>query len=134
MAITHIDGDDEMGGGDTLFQILIVLFIIMIVVSIGTIGYRIFGEMEWIDAFHNGAMVFTSTSLINPIHAYNGKIFSAFYNLLCGIFVLIIIGVIVRRGLTAAGISGTTRSESDGNGDDDDCDSDCDTDVFEYYK
>ena len=145
MAITHVDGEDESEGGDTLLQILIVLFIIMLVVSVGTIGYRVFGEMEWIDAFHNGAMVFTSTSLINPVTAYNGKIFSAFYNLMSGIFVLVIIGVIVRRGLTAAGISSlgisnnssdnksnnSSDNKSNNNDDSDDSDSEY-TSVFDY--
>jgi len=136
MAITHVDGEDETDEGDTLLLILMALFIIMIVVSIGTIGYRVFAEMEWIDAFHNGAMVFTSTSLINPVTSYNGKIFSAFYNLMSGIFVLVIIGVIVRRGLTAAGISSAGKSnDSDNNNNDSDSDSYCDneyTSVFDY--
>ena len=123
MAITHVDGEDEFGGGDPLFLILLVLFIIFIMVTIGTIGYRIFGEIEWIDAFHNGAMIFTSTSLVTPIDTYNGKIFSAFYNLLSGIFALIIIGIIVRRGLMVIGISTTTPQNNKQN-DSDDSDSD----------
>ena len=130
MAISHVDGEDETDEGDTLLLILMALFIIMIVVSIGTIGYRVFAGMEWIDAFHNGAMVFTSTSLINPVTAYNGKIFSAFYNLMSGIFVLVIIGVIVRRGLTAAGISsvGVSNNNDDNNSNNDNDNGNCNND------
>ena len=86
---------------DPLLIILTVLFIMFIVVSIGTIGYRIFGKIAWIDAFHNGALVFTATSVIAPVNTYNGKIFSAFYNLFSAIFVLVILGIIFRKGLDA---------------------------------
>nr|QBK91529.1 MAG: uncharacterized protein LCPAC302_01490 [Pithovirus LCPAC302] len=129
MGISNIDGDDEIEGADPLLQFLIVLFIILLIVSVGTIGYRIFAELEWIDAFHNGAMVFTSTSLVVPVKTYIGKIFSSFYNLLSGIFVLIIIGVIVRRGLRGAGIS-TIPTTSNNNDDDDSKDY---TNVFDIY-
>lgn len=106
----HVDGADETIGQDPLLSIFIVLFIVFLIVTVGTIGYRVFGDLSWIDSFHNGAMVFTSTSLVVNVDTYNGKIFSAFYNLLSGIFVLVIIGVIVRRGLDEAGISTTIDS------------------------
>lgn len=86
---------------DPLLIILIVLFIMFIVVTIGTIGYRIFGKIAWIDAFHNGALVFTATSVITPVYTYEGKIFSSFYNLFSAIFVLVILGIIFRKGLDA---------------------------------
>jgi len=105
MGISNIDGENENVGGDPLLLILIALFILFMIITVGTLGYRVFGKVAWIDAFHNASMVLTSTSLVTPIKNYNGKIFSSFYNLLTGIFVLVIIGVIIRRSLVESGIS-----------------------------
>ena len=105
MGINNIDGNKETTGDDPLLLILTALFILFMIITVGTIGYRIFGRIAWIDAFHNASMVLTSTSLVDPINKYNGKIFSSFYNLLTGIFVLVIVGVIIRRSLVESGIS-----------------------------
>lgn len=86
---------------DPLLTILIVLFIIILIVSIGTIGYRIFAHQEWIDAFVNGALVFTATTLVEPVTTYEGKVFTGIYNLLSGIFVLILLGVVLSGALQA---------------------------------
>ena len=116
--INHLDGHNKKkdnNNDDILLLFLLTFLIIFIMVTIGTLGYRVFGNLKWIDAFHNGAMVFTSTSLIVPVETYHGKIFSAFYNILSGIFVLVIIGVVVRRGLVAAGISSEPSSSNNNN-------------------
>jgi flagellar basal body-associated protein FliL len=84
---------------DPLLTILIVFLLIILIVSIGTIGYRIFANMAWIDAFHNGALVFTATTVVNPIETYEGKIFSAIYNILSAVFVLVLLGIILRTAL-----------------------------------
>lgn len=84
---------------DPLLTILIVLFVIILVVAIGTIGYRIFAHQEWIDAFVNGALVFTATTLVEPVNTYEGKVFTGIYNILSGIFVLILLGVILSGAL-----------------------------------
>ena len=84
---------------DPLLTILIVLFVIIYIVSIGTIGYRIFAGQEWIDAFVNGALVFTATTLVEPVNTYEGKVFTGIYNLLSGVFVLVLLGVILSQAL-----------------------------------
>lgn len=81
---------------DPLWTILVILFIIMLVVSVGTLGFRIFAKQKWIDSFVNGALVFTATTVVEPVTTYQGKVFSAIYNLISGIFVLILLGVILR--------------------------------------
>jgi biotin transporter BioY len=60
------ENDPKPPRGDPLLTFLTVLFVIILVVAVGTIGFRIFAEQEWIDAFVNGALVFTSTSIITP--------------------------------------------------------------------
>lgn len=135
MGINNIDGSNETVGDDPLLLILTALFILFLIITVGTLGYRVFGRVAWIDAFHNAAMVLTSTSLVTPIKRYNGKIFSAFYNLLTGVFVLVIVGVIIRRSLVESGISTATPTvalnPNDNCSDDDDCETD--SDVFSSY-
>ena len=80
---------------------------IFLILIIGTLGYKIYGKLKWIDSFHNASMVLTATSLITLVDSYEGKIFSSFYNLLTGIFVLVIIGVVIRKALSEMGISNT---------------------------
>jgi hypothetical protein len=112
MGINNLDGRNEKGG-DPLLLIFVALFILLLIVTIGTIGYRIYGRIAWIDAFHNAAMVLTSTSLVTPVTDYDAKIFSAFYNLMSGIFVLVIIGVVIRKSLTLSGISDVPDNDND---------------------
>ena len=138
MGINNIDGNNETAGDDPLLLILTALFILFMIITVGTLGYRVFGRVAWIDAFHNAAMVLTSTSLVTPIKRYNGKIFSAFYNLLTGVFVLVIVGVIIRRSLVESGISTATPTVNNNNNNNNDyeTDDDCDTnssDVFSSY-
>lgn len=112
MGIKHADTDDiGKEEDDPLFLLLIILLILSIIIGIGTIGYRIFGNMEWIDAFHNGSMVLTSTSLVTMVNTYHGKIFSALYNLFTGVFVILIIGVILRRALDQTDITSNSTNE-----------------------
>ena len=109
MGINNIDGEDEEGG-DVAFFLLLAFIILFLIITIGTIGYRIFGELSWIDSFHNGSMVLTSTSLVTRVQTYTGKIFSSFYNILSGIFILIILGVVVRKALSDADISNPSKN------------------------
>lgn len=108
MGINNLDGEDENATGiETMSLILLALFILFLILTIGTIGYRLYGKLKWIDSFHNASMVLTATSLITIVDSYEGKIFSSFYNLLTGIFVLVIIGVVIRKALSEMGISNT---------------------------
>ena len=86
---------------DPLLTILTVLFIVILIVATGTIGFRIFAHQEWIDAFVNGSLVFTDTSLIAPVHTYEGKIFMSIYNIISGVFILVLLGIVLSGGLDA---------------------------------
>ena len=129
MAIGTAGKNVTKSRSDPLLLILIVLFVVMLIVGIGTIGYRIFAEIEWIDAFHNGALVFTATSEVTPITTYNGKIFSSIYNLLSGIFVLVLLGVILRGALVQFDQTDNTDNQND----DYDSNDDCSDLIDDYY-
>lgn len=95
----HIQSEDsnDLDNLNTTELFIILVTIMVLVILVGTLGYHIFGDMSWIDAFHNGSMILTSTSLVTPVNTYEGKLFSSFYNLFCGIFIIVIIGIIVRK-------------------------------------
>jgi hypothetical protein len=51
----------------------------------GTLGYRYFGELAWIDAFHNACMILTGMGPVAEMKSTTAKLFSSFYALYSGI-------------------------------------------------
>jgi len=74
---------------------LIIVLIVSIFITIGTIGYHMFGKNTWINVFHNASLIFPGCGLAHPLKADTGKIFSSIYALVSNLVVLIIIGFIV---------------------------------------
>jgi hypothetical protein len=73
-----------------LFSLTILLFSI----GIGTVGYHIFGELPWIDAFLNASMILTGMGPVDHLDTNAGKIFSALYALFSGISFLTFVAVL----------------------------------------
>jgi len=70
---------------------LIVLFFST---GIGVMGYHFFGELSWIDAFLNAAMILTGMGPVDHLNTDNGKLFAAFYALFSGISFLTFVAVL----------------------------------------
>jgi|OpeIllAssembly_1097287.scaffolds.fasta_scaffold27925_3 hypothetical protein len=69
-------------------QIQYLAFALMILLSslgIGTVGYHVFGNLEWIDAFLNASMILAGMGPVDKLEADGGKVFSALYALLSGV-------------------------------------------------
>lgn len=63
---------------------------------LGILGYKIFGEMGWIDAFVNAAMILGGMGPVTPeLKTNNGKIFAGIYALYCGLIVLICMSILI---------------------------------------
>jgi hypothetical protein len=81
------------------------LILITLSQGIGTVGYRIFGHLRWIDSFYNAAMILTGMGPVNEMTTNAGKLFASFYALFSGIVFLSTIAVflspIVHRFLHA---------------------------------
>lgn len=74
----------------TLFSMVILLFSI----GVGTVGYHIFGELNWIDSFLNASMILTGMGPVDHLNTSAGKIFSALYALFSGISFLTFVAVL----------------------------------------
>src|SRR5262245_5283884 len=64
-------------------------------VSIGTIGYRTIGRLEWIDAFLNASMILSGMGPVDPMPSTAAKLFSAFYALFSGLVFVGVVGVVL---------------------------------------
>jgi hypothetical protein len=65
-------------------------FIAAIAVGIGTLGYHIFAELNWIDSFLNASMILSGMGPVDKLTTTPAKLFAALYALFSG---LVFIGV-----------------------------------------
>ena|ERR1044071_7448471 len=63
--------------------------------SIGIAGYHWFGELSWIDAFVDAAMILSGMGPLSTLHTTGGKIFAGCYAIYCGIALIATTGVIL---------------------------------------
>jgi hypothetical protein len=71
------------------------LVLILAAVLAGTMGYRVFGRLGWIDAFLNAAMILGGMGPVDRMESTAGKLFAAFYALFSGLFFLAVISVVI---------------------------------------
>ena len=71
------------------------LLLIVVSVGIGTVGYKILGNMGWIDGFYNACMILTGMGPVSQMESDAGKIFASFYALFSGIAFLTTIAVLL---------------------------------------
>jgi len=64
---------------------LFALMVVFISVAIGTIGYRLSGDLTWLDSFHMACMILTGMGPVVVLEDPAAKIFSSFYALYSGI-------------------------------------------------
>lgn len=62
---------------------------------IGSVGYRHFGEMSWIDALLNAAMILTGMGPVDSMTTTGGKLFATFYALYSGVAFLTMMAVVL---------------------------------------
>jgi hypothetical protein len=68
--------------------------ILVLSIGIGMVGYHNFGELPWIDAFLNAAMILTGMGPIDHLKTDSAKLFAAFYALYSGVAFLTFVGVL----------------------------------------
>ncbi|HVU17289.1 MAG TPA: hypothetical protein VHD32_10200 [Candidatus Didemnitutus sp.] len=69
------------------------LVLIAISLLIGIVGYHFIGELAWIDAFVDAAMILSGMGPVSPLHSNSAKLFAGFYALYCGIALLSTAGI-----------------------------------------
>lgn len=86
-----------------LANLLVASIVLFISVLMGTVGYRHFFELSWVDSFYNASMILTGMGPVDKAINSGGKIFASFYAIYSGVAFLtcvaIILGPIVHRFL-----------------------------------
>ncbi len=78
---------------------LIVVGLIAAAVGAGAAGYHYFGDLPWLDATLNAAMILTGMGPVNPMVTPGGKVFAIFYALFSGVFFLTVVAVLLAPAL-----------------------------------
>ena len=79
-----------------LKNILLASTILFISLVIGVVGFCLTADADWVDAFHNSAMLLSGMGPVLQNYPGNGaKLFSSFYALFSGIVFITNIGVIL---------------------------------------
>ena len=68
--------------------------LILIVLAIAMIGYHTLEGLSWLDSFLNAAMILGGMGPVSELHTEAGKFFAGSYAVFCGLFFVIIAGLI----------------------------------------
>ncbi len=72
---------------------LFCLVLIALSVLIGTIGYKYFGQLSWLDSFYMSCMILTGMGPVAEMKTATSKLFSSFYALYSGVAFLSVTAV-----------------------------------------
>jgi hypothetical protein len=78
-----------------LYNILLTIFILILSLSIGILGYHFTANIPWLDAMHNASMILSGMGPVVEITTVTGKWFSSFYALFSGIVFITNIGIVL---------------------------------------
>ena len=76
-------------------NLFIGVFLILIALYMGMLGYHEFETMPWIDAFLNASMILSGMGPVNEMHTEAGKLFAGCYALFSGLAFIAIVVIIL---------------------------------------
>ena len=65
-----------------------------VMLVLGTIGYHLVDDFEWLDAFHQSAMLLAGMGPVKEINSVAGKWFDSVFALLCALVMLGAAGIV----------------------------------------
>lgn len=78
-----------------VFFALLSISSVIVSLLMGIVGYRIFENFSWVDAFVNAAMLMGGMGPVNELRTDAGKIFAGVYSMYCGLVFIIAVGFLV---------------------------------------
>jgi len=69
--------------------------IVVIAVGIGTVGYKTWGGLPWLDAFLNASMILGGMGPVDRMETSAAKLFSALYALFSGLVFVGLVGIVL---------------------------------------
>jgi hypothetical protein len=72
----------------------LALLLIAGTLAVGTFGYHVIDSFDWLDAFHQSAMLLAGMGPVKDIDTVAGKLFDSFYALFCALVLLGAAGIL----------------------------------------
>jgi hypothetical protein len=67
---------------------LAALGVVAVSLAVGVVGYHYLGELSWVDALLNAAMILGGMGPVDPLRSVAAKLFASFYALFSGVVFL----------------------------------------------
>jgi len=62
--------------------------LILISLGVGMVGYKYFGQLDWVTSFYNASMILTGMGPADELHSNAAKIFAGCYSIFSGVIFL----------------------------------------------
>ena len=62
--------------------------------AVGILGYRFLGDLDWIDAILNSAMILGGMGPVDPLNSPVAKLFASFYAITSGVVFIAAVGLL----------------------------------------
>ena len=76
-------------------QVVVAFALIAIALSIGVVGYHVFGGLPWIDALLDASMILGGMGPVHELKSDGAKVFASFYALFSGLAFIGVAGFII---------------------------------------
>jgi hypothetical protein len=73
---------------------IVALFVVLVSLIIGVLGYHYLEGFSWVDAILNAAMILGGMGPVDTLHTTRGKLFAAAYALFSGVIFLVVAGIL----------------------------------------
>lgn len=68
--------------------------LVLTALAIGTLGYRYFADLPWVDSLLNASMILGGMGPVDPLKTTGAKLFASAYALFCGVVFLAVLGIL----------------------------------------
>jgi hypothetical protein len=76
-------------------HVAVAALIALAIDGAGTLGYRVFAHLGWIDAFLNASMILGGMGPVDRMETSSAKIFAAVYALFSGLVFIALSGIVL---------------------------------------
>lgn len=69
--------------------------LVAVSIAIGMLGYHVFDDLPWVDAFVDTSMLLGGMGPVNPLHGNGAKIFAGVFALYAGLVFLVLTAIML---------------------------------------
>lgn len=72
-----------------------VIFLVVLSLGFGTLGYRLTEGLSWIDSFYNASLIMSGMGPVSELTSNSAKIFASLYSIYSGFFLILATGFLL---------------------------------------